>query len=250
VRRIVIIAAIGALTLAACSSGSSKNTSANNNGNSTATTTAGGGSSGSDQFSQLVSQSSKANIKVTYQTSDGKTLTIAQDGNGKSAVGTGDGTFYTDGQNTVSCNGTGSSAKCTQIPAIAGQASQGLTALFTGLYAGLTKLSGSAYNGHVSDDTIAGRSAKCVTFKASDFAGFAAVAGSKDYDPNASATVCVDKDTGILLKLVTTGKNAKDLFVAQNVGMPSSSDFAPPVTPETIPNISIPNISIPNITVP
>ena len=219
--------------LAACgSSGSSKSGAGNNT---TPTTQASGSGSGSNDFSQLVAQASKAKIKITYQQDGNKTITIAQDGNGKSAYTSDNSTIYSDGSTTVTCDGTGADAKCTQLPVAGGLGSSILT-VFTSLFSGLTKLDSSVYKGHVSYDTIAGRDARCITFKASDFAGFAALGSGDISDPSAEATICVDKETGFLLKLEEKSKgSSKDLFVATDVGEPTDADLTPPATPQTLP---------------
>jgi hypothetical protein len=94
----------------------------------------------------------------------------------------------------------------------------------------------------VSSDTIAGRDARCITFSASSFSPLAALAGSLDGE----ATVCVDEETGFLLKLETNdGDSTKNVFLATEVGEASEEDVTPPVTPSTISLPDIPGISIP-----
>ena len=248
-RRLVAVSVAGLLFLAACGSSSSNNGSSGTGGS--GTTVAGG----DNAFSQLVSNASKANVKITYTDSDGKPITIAQDGNGKTLFESDGSLIISNGSSTVSCDGTTSSAKCTQLPSSTGGVGGSIITGFLSLYNGFARLNSSVYGGHVSDDTIAGQSAKCVTFKASDYAGLAAVAGSKDYDPNAQATFCVDSQSGFLLKLASQSNgNDKNIFVATDYGSASDSDFNPPSTPETIP--SIPQITlpgggtIPQITIP
>ena len=124
-------------------------------------------------FSELVANASKAKIKITYTQDGDESVTIAQDGEGKTAYGTdGGSTIYSDGDTTVLCDGTGSNATCTESPVGAGVGGSILTG-FTAMFAGLSRLNSSAYGGHTSSDTIAGRDAKCITFKASDWAGLA-----------------------------------------------------------------------------
>ena len=205
--------------------------------NTSPTTQAGGnGGGGSDDFSQLVAQASKANIKITYEQDGDKTITIAQDGNGKTAFTSDDNsTIYSDGDTTVTCDGTGAEAECTQLPGGGALGGSILTG-FTSMFAGLTQLDSSVYGGHTSSDTIAGRDARCINFKASDFAGIAALGGSDLSDPSAEATICVDKETGFLLKLEgTSNGSSKDVFLATEVGEPSEADLTPPATPQTIP---------------
>lgn len=182
-------------------------------------------------------------------------MTIAQDGTGNTMFQSGDSAFYTSDGKTVSCSGTGSDAKCTDLGNMGGvgAAAAGITAAFTGLYTGLTSLDKSVYSGHESSETIAGRDANCVTFKASDFGALAALAsglGDSNYDASAQAKICVDKETGFLLQWGASSDNGnnKDFLVATEVGESSPSDFQPPSTPETIPKITLPGgITVPGL---
>ncbi len=240
-KKYALVLAAAAVMLAACG-GSSKSNNATGIGSNNGTTKPTGGNNnsngGSDDFSKLVANASKAKIKITYADSDGKPLTIAQDGNGRSLYSSGDSLFINDGKNTYSCSGTAADQKCTQLPAAAGGAGN-LGAAFLTVFQGLTHLDKSVYGGHVSSETIAGRDARCITFKASDFAGLAALGNDKGYDPNAQATICVDKDTGFMLRFASKSSTEnKQLFEATQVGEPSDSDFTPPVTPQTIPTIN------------
>ena len=116
----------------------------------------------------------------------------------------------------------------------------GVAAMFTGVFTALTTLSASAYGGHTSSETIAGRDATCVTFKASDFAPLAALAGGGSLGANASSTACADKKTGFALKFSTTdGSTTKEVLLATEFGASSSSDFNPPSTPQTLPSIGL-----------
>ena len=204
---------------------------------------------GSNDFSDIVAQASKANIRIVYERDGEDSITIAQDGEGKAAFTQGDTTIYTDSDDnsTVQCQGTGEDAECKEIP-LGGIAASFLTG-FTSVFTGLVNLPESVFGGDVSSDTIAGRDARCITFSASDFTPLRALAGSLDGE----ATVCVDEETGFLLKLETSdGSSTKDVFLATEVGEASDSDLTPPVTPSkvTIPSLSIPDITIPDISIP
>ena len=257
--RKVLIGVLAATLFVAACGGSSKKSGTGSSGGTT-TTGPGGSTSptssgGNDDLSKIAGQYAKAKIKITYASAgsgDSSTITIAQDGNGKSAYTVGDSTFYNDGKTTVSCQGTGTTAKCTQLGSLGGVGSSigaGFTATFSALAAALTSLGG----GDKSSESIAGRDASCVKYKASDVIGrlassplFKDAANASDYDPNDTATICVDKQTGFVLKFAGTKKGvAQDELTATAVGEPTDSDFTPPVTPETIP--SIPGISIPSI---
>src|SRR5512146_3287918 len=107
-----------ASTVVSCGGSSSKSESPTDTSPQTtsADTSANGGGTTSDDFSALIAEASKAKIKITYSRSNGESVTLAQDGNGKTAYLTGDSALYSDGNTTVSCTGTGADAECTQIP--------------------------------------------------------------------------------------------------------------------------------------
>ena len=119
------------------------------------------------------------------------------------------------------------------------------------MFAGLANLISTLGGGDKSSETIAGRDASCVKYKASDVIGklaslplFKDSANAGDYDPNDSATICIDKQTGFALKFSATKKGvASDELVATQVSEPSDSDFTPPATPQTLP--SIPGQTVP-----
>jgi len=114
--------------------------------------------------------------------------------------------------------------------------------------------------GNKTSETIAGRDASCVTYKAADV--IAKLKGlplfknstdnASDYDPNDSATICIDKQTGFVVKLTATKKGKpQDDLTATAIGEPSDSDFTPPATPETIPQITLPGGgTIPGVSIP
>jgi hypothetical protein len=262
-----------ALTLAACGGSSKSSTSGGGTtttgpGGSTAAPSGGGeGGNGNDL--------SKTKIKITYTdtTTDTSgagapstsTFTLALDGKGKSAFTNSDSsdpgatsTIYSDGTSTVSCTGAGATAKCTQLPST----QAGAATSFTQTFSVLSNLSSVIGGGDKSSENIAGRDASCVKYKAKDVVGrLSALAlfkdsseNASDYDDNDTASICVDKKSGWVLKLAATKKGvAQDGLLATAVSDPSDSDFTPPVTPVTVPsspNVSIPNVSIPNVSIP
>ena len=243
---------VAAMALAACGGSSKK--SVNPAANSQNTTANGGSTAaGSDDLSKLAAEYAKAKIKITYTSTssgDNSTITIAQDGNGKSAFTTGDSTFYSDGTSSVSCQGTGSSAECTDLGSAG--AGAGIGSTLTSTFAALAGLLSTLGSGHKSSDTIAGRDASCVTYTASEVLGKLASsplfsgsnANPSDYDPNDTATICIDKQSGFVLKFSSTKKGvADDALVATDVSEPTDADFTPPVTPKTLPSIpSIPTV--------
>jgi hypothetical protein len=263
-RRIGIGVVVAAMVLAACG-GSSKKSVAS--GGSTTTTssagssaTSGGGSGGDSDLSALAGQYAKSKIKITYASSGTDTFTFAQDGNGKTAFTSGNSTFYSDGKSSVSCEGTGATAKCTDLSGLGGGTSLNLGATFTASFAALAGVLSTLGGGHKTSETIAGRDASCVTYKAADLIGRlkglalfkGSTASSSAYDPNDTATICIDKSSGFVVKVASTKKGQpQDELTATSVGEPSSSDFTPPVTPETVPKITIPGGgTIPGLTPP
>ena len=121
-RRIVGLVVVAAMVLAACGSSSKKSVNPAGSG-ATGTTASGtsgtGGTGGTDDLSKLAGDYAKAKIKITYSSgSGGDNFTIAQDGNGKSAYTIGNNTFYSDGTKSISCEGTGPTAKCTDLGSV------------------------------------------------------------------------------------------------------------------------------------
>ena len=251
-----------ALTLGACGGSSKSSTSgggANTTGpgGSTAAPTGGGEGGNANDLA-------KTKIKITYSdtttdtsgTSSASTFTLALDGKGKSAFTNSDSsdpasasTIYSDGTSVVDCSGSGATAKCTQVPSTAASAATS----FTQAFSAISNLSSVLGGGDKSSENIAGRDASCVKYKAKDVIGRLSALPlfkdsnekASDYDDNDTASICVDKTSGWILKLAATKKGvAQDGLLATAVGDPSDSDFTPPVTPETVP--SIPNVSIPS----
>lgn len=240
------MAAALVVLVGACGSSSSKAKSGSNGGsNSTAgSTSPGGGSSGGgNSLSDLAAKGKTANIKITYKVTgegDNSSFTLIQRGN-DSVEKFGNSALYNVAGKTTTCSGTGSDITCTSIGSLGGAANP-LGAMFTA-YTGL--LTNSAYrsylgNANVSDQTIAGRSAKCVSVSG----GIAASVG-------VTGTVCVDSQTGVLLKAAGSAAGHSGSLEATSVGSPSDSDFQLPkgATVQTIPgNITVPNITMPTNT--
>ena len=251
--RKVLIGVLAATLFVAACGGSSKKSGTGSSGGTT-TTGPGGSTSpastssgGGNDISKLAAQYAKAKIKITYSSS-GSDFTLAQDGNGKSAFTSGTSTIYNDGKTSVSCEGTGTSATCTQLPSVGGGVGA-LGSTFTATFTALASLLSTLGTGHTSSESIANRDASCVTYKASEvfsklgssalFKG--AVANASDYDPNDTATICIDKQTGFVVKIAATKKGQpQDQLTATAISVPTDSDFTPPVTPQTIPNITLP----------
>jgi len=245
--KFVIVVLAATLALAACGSSSKSGSSGSD------TTTAGGSSGNSGDLSSLAANAKTAAFKVTYKTSNGRTVTIAQDGKGKQSILEGDNLYIVDGDTAVYCNGTTSSATCEDRGRAGKAAADAITASVMEAYRTLTNLNSSLFNGHTSSDTIAGRDATCVTVRASDMAGILGAIAEK-LGSNASGSMCLDKETGVLLKLSGGAEDSEtDLIVATEFGEPSDSDFQPPSTPKSTPSFTlptIPKITIPKITLP
>jgi hypothetical protein len=239
-RKIVIIVVLGALALTAC--GSSGGSSNGKSGSKPSKN--GSGSS----FEQLYNQRKNAKLKVTYGNVDksGATtdsFTIAQDGATKTAYIQEDSETIVNGDTVTQCSNLKETPECTSTPGGAA-AAQATIAGFTGLLtAAETGINGWAAAGGVGDEsteTIAGRTAQCVTITASSILGKAggAVAGALGAKKDAGYESCIDKDTGVLLKWVIVGTSEdKSGLVATAVTQPTDADFQPPAgaTSETTP---------------
>jgi hypothetical protein len=241
--KLVIGLLAATLAVAACGSSSKSGSS----GSGSSTTVSGGNGSATD-LAALAAKAKTSAFKVTYKTSDGDTITLAQDGNGKESVVQGDHLYIVDGSTTIACDGTTASATCRDVGRGGKAAADALTASITGAYRALATVNSSLFNGHTSSETIAGRDATCVTVKASDLGGiFGTIAGALGTD--ASFAICVDKETGALLKVSGgSGGDTTDVIIATEFGEPSDSDFQPPSTPQ--PAVTLPSFTVPKITLP
>ena len=112
-------------------------------------------------------------------------------------------------------------------------------ALKTGLTAGLgafaalflSQSSGipGLVNIKTTDETIAGRDASCATIDAGSLGALASVI-------KGSYTVCIDKETGMMLQTKSdSGTGSTEDVTATDVGEPTDADFTPPATPNTLP---------------
>jgi hypothetical protein len=228
---------IALAVLAGCGGSSSKSSPLTPGTTKSGGSSKGGGSS--SDFSALVANASKQKFKITYATSGGDTQTYAQDGNGNSVYGSGDSQFFTNSKGSTSCHTTDGKATCTSLQGAGAGVSP-----FLGLFqTGKAYIDALGTYGHKSDTTIAGRSASCVSFSAKDLPGAAGAALGGTL--KGSAEYCVDKDTGVLLKVSTTDGSGKDStqFEVTKFESPSDSEFTPPAKPTTVslpPGITIP----------
>jgi hypothetical protein len=226
---------ISAFVLVGCSggSGSSADPTTVPTGSSVATTTT-TTIPITDVFPDLSNKTSTADVKITYTAAFGPSSTLAQDGKGKSSFVSQGNLLLSDGTTVIQCNGTTAAAKCSDLGPTSSD--DALTQVIT-TYAGLSSLHSTSI-GTDSTQTIAGRSASCVTFKASDYAN--KVGGQlpdlSKLTVAATVTVCVDDDSGFALKIALSdrGQTVNEIL-ATAVGPSSPSDFVPPSPPVTIP---------------
>jgi hypothetical protein len=204
----------------------------------------GGGDDGGDDgggdgdFQELLAQQSEANIKITYEVtssgSDTQTITIAQDGEGRSAYIADNSSYITTDEGTVACDNLDAEPTCTEIPGAGAAANPGLN-IFSSIAQGLA---GADFSGvDTSDDEIAGRDATCVDYDYSKLGGLIGDIADEDIPENTKVRICADKETGFLLEY--SGESGSDFgsYKATEVSEPDDSDFEPPVTPVTIPDI-------------
>jgi hypothetical protein len=201
------------------------------------------GGEGADELRALLEKQSKARIKVTYVTTDADgtetEMTIAQDGKGRTAI-IADGSLMIAGPDgTISCDGTGSDASCTQMPDGLGELGMlGLT-MFTsigqGMLEGIDELDGV----DTERDEVAGRDAICVDWDGSSLLGLLGDLGEStdDVPADGKVRVCIDEETGFLLEFSGEGDGDSFSLIATEVGEPDDSDFEPPSTPETMPDL-------------
>jgi hypothetical protein len=239
-RKILIVVVLGALTVAACG-GSSSSSNAKSGSNPTQ-------SGGSSSFDQLYNQRKNASLKVTYQTMDssgtaGDTFTIAQDGATKTAYINADEETIVNGDTVTTCSNLKDKPECTTQPGGAA-AAQATVAAFTGLLTaaetGINAWAAAGGKGDQSTETIAGRTADCVTITGSSLLGSVggAIASALGANKDAGYESCIDKDTGVLLKWVLVGvKGDQSGVTASEVTTPSDADFQPPAgaTTQTTP---------------
>ncbi len=237
--RLAIGAVATALALTACSGASSSSNAAKSTvttttaaatsttAPTTTTTDPGGG------ISDLALKAATADVKITYTSALGPSATLAQDGQGKSSFLSGGNLLLSDGTRVVRCNGTTAAATCTDLGPTSSD--DALTQLISA-YAGLSTLKPSNL-GQTSAETIGGRPASCVTFKATDYASaLGALADSNKITAAATVTVCVDDASGFAVRIALTDKGQSvDEILATRIGPSSPGDFVPPSPPVTLP---------------
>lgn len=222
----------GGLLVAACSSNSTSSSTTAAPGASTTSTAASGGSSGLDSVVNGITRSTGATFSATYvvtEASTGKTETVTfAQSPPKSAVTTSEGSFYIDGTSVTECQGTGSSATCTTLPASMTATVSGLTNLFNpGVIADTLKgveasaaAHGAGYVISTSSATYGGQPSSCVTAR-----------GPSEPTP---VTYCGSRSNGILTYVNANGNTVTLQAYTPN---PPASTFAPPAgaTVQTLP---------------
>jgi hypothetical protein len=225
-RRTLSIAATAttlALALAACGGSSSSKGGSGGGADRTTTTTA--AASGGGAFGELAAKAKDANVKVTYRSGgkDGE-LTIAQF-DGDSFISFGNDAFYSVGGKSVTCQGTGADAQCFELPGNADLAGT-IVQSFFGAYASVfdeVRSSSSALGSvrtSTSRETIAGRSAECATISA------------KALGQSGDVSVCLDAETGFLLRAGGSGAGAIEATAFRSS---TAADVTPPATPQGMP---------------
>jgi hypothetical protein len=224
-RKVLVTALLGALTLAACSSG----------GKITAGLRAISGSN-NDAFSSLVAKANAAKYKVSYKSGNATLFTIAQDPPRFSYLSGATSTYITANGSAVACSGTGPAATCTLLSGTTDAIKQGVTSAFGALGALLVSAAGKGILASVSKTSnrqIVGRDAVCATVDSNSLGAFAAAIGKGSY------SVCVDQQTGVMLESKSDDGNGHvSDVVATAFGLPTNADLTPPATPVTIPTSS------------
>ena len=202
---------------------------------------------GAAELKALLEKQSTARIKVTYVTTDADgtetEMTIAQDGKGRTSI-LSDGTLMISGPDgTISCDGTGPDATCTQLPEGLGQLGMLGVRMFTAIGQGMLESVDELDGVDTERDEVAGRDAICLDWDSSSLLGLLGDLGeSTDVPADGKARICIDEETGFLLEFSGEGDGDSFSLVATEVGEPDDSDFEPPSTPETMPDF--PDIDI------
>jgi hypothetical protein len=171
-----------------------------------------------------------ADIEITYERNGKDVFTIVQDGTDRVVYRDARSWSFSGPDRTVTCTGRGRDAACTEFAA-GGPGS--VTTLLSPLYAGLRGLEEQPEE----QATIAGRDAECITVDRKQLPILATMTGATP-DAKLTARVCLDVETGHLLKIEIKGKNVNERIVATKVSTPDGADFEPPSPPSTLPDPS------------
>jgi hypothetical protein len=245
-KKFLLILVVAGLALAGCGGSSSDDNSSGSSGN----------GSGDNAFGELLDKQANAVLRVTYRNQDGKEWTVSQDGKDKTAYINDETHIIKVGDTTTVCTNLDSEPECQDM---SGTLAQGAISSFTGLFSFAQTYIEAAKQaksfGDMSSETIAGRSAECVTITPSTIGGLAGNLVEKFAGDRADEgwKACVDKDTGVMLLLATVGTDDAnaDKVEAIEVGEPEASDFEPPAEPEQVTIPSLPEVSLPDgVTIP
>jgi len=193
------------------------------------------GSGKNAEFTSLYDKSKTATLRVTYSTineddDEGDTWAISQEGQGKLAYIDKDTKIVTLNGTTTSCENLSDSPRCETLPRGLGNGASGYTGVYSAAAQGIAAAASGGGIGKTSTETIAGRSAQCATVTVGPARAKLGDADAKAQgdDTNAGYEMCIDKDTGFLLKWVAVGTDEKGGAVATKVAQPQDSDFEMP----------------------
>lgn len=183
------------------------------------------------QFAELASEGFEANARVTYEmtgsTGDIETMTFSSDGERTALLMPEGRMIVTAEGGVIFCDESSSEARCFSMEGQSG--AQGMMGAFATPFLGLATTFQEGVNdlpGYASsgEQEIAGRTATCATFDASQFVPAGEGGGE--------ATFCVDAETGIALKYEASTADGTFGMEATEVGEPQAGDFEPPAEPQ------------------
>ncbi|MFM7061026.1 MAG: hypothetical protein ACKOZL_07565 [Actinomycetes bacterium] len=222
-RPIATLATVTALALAACGGSPSSDEGSDTSRVTTTTASTGGG-----EFAELARRAGSADVRVTYRNGDGdEGFTIAQY-DGDSSISFGGDAVYRVDEGSSTCSGAGATAQCFELLSnvdLAGTISQSFFGTYAALFDGLGSSSSplGSVRTATSRDSIAGRAAECATVSA-------AVLGR-----STDVTVCLDAETGFLLRAVTSDAGDSSGIEATSFRASTAADVTPPAPPQGIP---------------
>lgn len=203
-----------------------------------------GDGTGDEELDELLARARDVRIRVTYETDDGETITVSQDGEGRSAVFPDESSvMISTDDGTVVCDGLdGDAPTCNELPGELGDLTGAGLGFFFLLGESLSQAADELEGIDRSRDEIAGRDAICWDIDPSRFApGFLEELGDDDVPDDARGRVCIDEETGFLLEIASESDGEEFFFRAVEVGEPDDDDFEPPVEPEPAPDFDLPD---------
>ena len=162
----------------------------------------------------LIADSRSADVKVIYDTPNGRVTLIRR--NGDSVYADSAGVRFTLGNRNYDCIGSGDGETCTRVN---GNATLSDVDAYTGLVS--DALSAPSYTVGQTTSSVLGRTAECVS-----------IVGRQTAHAGSSVQACLDDDTGMLLRFSTFGPpNPGTKLWAVAIGTPTDADFRLPVPP-------------------